>query len=616
MPVVATAGHVDHGKSRLVTALTGIEPDRLAEERRRGMTIDLGFAWCALDSGTELGFVDVPGHERFVRTMLAGVGPVRLVLFVVAADAGWSAQSEEHLAIVDVLGVDGAVVAITKRDLVDDTDLAVRTDAVRGRLLGTALEDAPIVAVSAMTGVGIDDLRSALDAMVVAAGPAPDLGRPRLAVDRVFTIAGAGTVVTGTLADGALALGDEVELIPGGNLARIRGLQTHGRPVERAVPGSRVAVNVAGVATDAVARGDALVAPGSRHPSADLEVALRPVRHRDGPPSRGAYSFHLGAAERPARLRILGTDAEGVAYARVRLAAPVAADPGDRFVLRDAGRGATVAGGEVLDVAPPRRSGADAVARLARRRAARGDARAALVVLDRGAVATDELAALAGTVPSAEALADGGVIAIGGYLVAGSLLDATRDTLAVAVDAHHRDRPLEPGMPVALVRDLVARSLRRARIAVDTMLVDALLDAIAPTTGGTLARDAGFVRRPGRGAVGADDPELRRLLAAVASSTPPTIPELVADGVPRAAIDAAVRGDLLVRIAPTLVVSRAFVDSAIAAIRAAGPSGITVSELREALGTSRKYAVPLVEHLDASRITRRDGDRRALRDAG
>ncbi|MFM8999690.1 MAG: SelB C-terminal domain-containing protein [Actinomycetota bacterium] len=373
-------------------------------------------------------------------------------------------------------------------------------------------------------------------------------------------------------------------------------------------------MNLAGVATDAIGRGDALVAPASRRPTTELEVALRPVRGRDEPASRGAYSFHLGAADRAARLRVLGRDAAGVAYARLRLDTPVAADPGDRFVLRDAGRGATVAGGEVLEVAPPRRSGVDAVGRLARRRTAGADARPALVVIDRGAVRATDLPALAGGPPSSAALADAAIVDAGGWWIAPTIVEGARDTIEAAVAAHHRDHPLERGLPTSAARERIRESLRRARVAADPELVDAVLGAlvIAPT----LERDGGFLRRPGREAVGADDPVLRRLLSAVDGPTPPTIPELVAAGVPRAAIDAAVRADLVVRIAPALVVSHGFIDRALAAIRDAGATGITVSELRESLGTSRKYAVPLVEHLDASRRTRRDGDRRFARDGG
>ncbi len=243
--VVATAGHVDHGKSSLILRLTGMDPDRWEEEKRRGLTIDLGYAWCELPSGREIGFVDVPGHERFIANMLAGVGPVRLVLFVVAANEGWRQQSEEHLAILDVLGVEGGVVALTKQDLVDRETLDLAEEQVRERLEGTVLGSARIIRVSATTGEGLDDLRAALDQVLAEASPPPET-RARLFVDRVFTISGAGTVVTGTLGGSALAVGDDVELYPHGRTARVRSLQTHKRDAARAIPVARVAANLAG----------------------------------------------------------------------------------------------------------------------------------------------------------------------------------------------------------------------------------------------------------------------------------------------------------------------------------------------------------------------------------
>ncbi|MGH2676460.1 MAG: selenocysteine-specific translation elongation factor, partial [Actinomycetota bacterium] len=369
MDVVATAGHVDHGKSSLVVRLTGIDPDRWEEEKRRGLTIDLGFAWCTLPSGREVGFVDVPGHERFVRNMLAGVGPVRLVLFVVAADEGWKPQSEEHLEIVDVLGAAAGVVALTKADLVDQETIAERAEEVRERLAGTALETASVVPCSSITGHGLDALAAALDAMVAGAPSPEDRGRPRIDIDRSFTIRGAGTVVTGTLTGGTLSVGDEVVIHPDGTTARIRSLQTHRRPVEVALPVSRVAANLAATSRDEVVRGDVLARPGQWRPTSLLEVRLRPVRSLGRPlTARGAYKLYAGSAERDASVRLYGTaelGADRTALARVRLTRPIVAEIGDRFVLREAGRRETVAGGVVLDPEPPPRPGADAEDRLA-----------------------------------------------------------------------------------------------------------------------------------------------------------------------------------------------------------------------------------------------------------
>jgi selenocysteine-specific elongation factor len=358
--VVATAGHVDHGKSSLIVRLTGMDPDRWEEEKRRGLTIDLGYAWCELPSGREVGFVDVPGHERFIANMLAGVGPVRLVLFVVAANEGWRQQSEEHLAILDVLGVEGGVVALTKRDLVDPEALDLAEEEIRERLAGTALEGARIVRVSATTGEGLEDLRAALDDVLAETAPPPET-RPRLFVDRVFTISGAGTVVTGTLGGGALAVGDEVELYPHGRTARIRSLQTHKRNVPRVIPVARVAANLVGAGRDDLGRGDVVGAPGAWWPTTVFDGVLRPVRGLAHPiTGRGAFKVYVGATEADARLRIFGSgrigDGDG-SYVRITTTRPLVLDVFDRFVLRESGRHETVGGGTVLDPAPPRRAG-------------------------------------------------------------------------------------------------------------------------------------------------------------------------------------------------------------------------------------------------------------------
>ncbi|MHA3701215.1 selenocysteine-specific translation elongation factor, partial [Jatrophihabitans sp. YIM 134969] len=345
MAVVATAGHVDHGKSTLVRALTGIEPDRWAEERRRGMTLDLGFAWTTLPSGVELAFVDVPGHERFVPTMLAGVGPVPAVVLVVAADEGWKPQSAEHLEALDALGVSHGLLVVTRSDLADP---AAATRQAAEALEGTSLAGIPALAVSAATGAGMDVLPRALDDLVGRL-PRPLLDAPvRFWVDRAFSIRGAGTVVTGTLGAGTVRVGDEFEIAPGGGRVTVRGVQTAGRDLAEAVPVSRVALNLRGVSPGDVARGHALLTPGAWASSAVVDVRL------DGPPPREA-TLHVGSAAVPARIRPLGED-----LVRVTTTHPLPWHVGDRALLRDPGAH-TVAGGlTVLDPSPPalRRRGA------------------------------------------------------------------------------------------------------------------------------------------------------------------------------------------------------------------------------------------------------------------
>ena len=451
--MVATAGHVDHGKSSLIVRLTGMDPDRWAEEKRRGLTIDLGYAWCTLPSGREIGFVDVPGHERFIGNMLAGVGPVRLVLFVVAADEGWKPQSEEHLQILDVLGVRGGVIALTKRDLVDDETLEIAADEVRERVAGTGLSGAPIVPVSSETGEGVDALATALDAMLDQAGPAED-ARTRLHIDRVFTIKGAGTVVTGTLAGGCIGVGDAVEVYPTGIRARIRSLQTHKQAEERACPVSRVAANLVGVERDRLGRGDVLAMPETWRPTRVFDARLRPVRGLSRAiTARGAFKLYVGAAEVDARLRLYGTtrlEAGEEAFARITTSAPVVLDVGDRFVVRESGRGETVAGGDVLDTGPPARAGVDPVARLAARASATRDELPARLVEERGAIRAADVYGLTGS------RADGGT-AVGEWLVDDTLRASVEASVVEALAAYHAEHPLDAGA------DLTRRPARGRR---------------------------------------------------------------------------------------------------------------------------------------------------------
>jgi selenocysteine-specific elongation factor len=612
LTVAATAGHVDHGKSSLILRLTGTDPDRLAEEKRRGLTIELGYAWCTLPSGREVGFVDVPGHERFVRTMLAGVGPVRLVLFVVAADEGWKPQSEEHLEIVDVLGVDGAVIALTKRDLVEAEALELAETEVRERVAGTALEGAPVVACSATTGEGIPELIAALDSMLAAAPEPEREGRPRWFVDRVFTIRGAGTVATGTLTGGPLNVGEEVEFHPSGVRARVRGLQTHQRSVEIARPVSRVAANLASVDRQRLERGDVVTRPGDWRPTTVLEARLMPVRSGSrSMTTRGAFSLHAGSAERPVHLRLYGVTSlppEG-AFARIRLSSPLVLDVGDRFVIRESGRRQTVAGGIVLDVDPPARPGADPAARLSARLAAPRAGLPALVVAERGAALARDLLMLTGTSPARVE----GARRVSGWWVA-EPVGATVERAALDhVRRFHAADPLAAGEDVAALRPSVVAALHSAGAPADPGLVEALTDDLV--TQGHLARDGALVRSASHVAVAPHEDEAR-LLEAVEQGepTPPNVAELIALGFGRSLIDATVRSGALVRVSPELVHTAAYVARAVEAIREAGEAGITVGAFRERLGTSRKFAVPLVEHLDRTGVTRRTGDVRVLRE--
>ncbi len=610
--VVATAGHVDHGKSSLIVRLTGIDPDRWAEEKRRGLTIDLGYAWCTLPSGREIGFVDVPGHERFIANMLAGVGPVRLVLFVVAADEGWKPQSEEHLQILDVLGVRGGVVALTKRDLVDTETLEIAVGEVRERLAGTALADARILPVSSQTGEGIEDLVAALDAMLATVDP-PEDARARLFVDRVFTIKGAGTVVTGTLGGDCLCVGDEVELYPTGARARIRSLQTHKTTEDRACPVSRVAANLVGAERTTMARGNVLAAPGAWRPTPVFEASVRPVRTlTDAVTSRGAFILYAGATASEVRLRLYDTtklEPGGEAFARITTTLPLVLDVGDRFVLREAGRGETVAGGVVLDVAPPARAGPNAVARLSARAAASRDELPAALVAERGAVPAAEVEILTGS------RAAGGIV-VGEWLVSRALREAVDDAVTEMLTAYHVEHPLDQGADLVLARRAATRTLRAARSPADETLADALLADLDAR--GIVAREATTIRLSShRVGLESRTADVERLLAAIGGeheTTPPTVKELIAAGIARDVINAAARTDIVIRLTPDLIVTPELVARAEAAIGEAGAAGITVSAIRETLGTSRRYAIPLMEWFDRQGITRRQGDLRFLRD--
>jgi len=580
--VVATAGHVDHGKSTLVRALTGMEPDRWAEERRRGMTIDLGYAWGALPSGEVLAFVDVPGHQRFIGNMLAGLGPAPAVLFVVAADEGWRRQSAEHLAAVDALGLTRGLLAVTRSDLADP---GPATAEALQHLETSSLGQVEAVAVSGATGAGVPDLRDALDRLVQTL-PAPEPDAPvRLWVDRSFTVKGSGTVVTGTLGAGTLRTGDALAL--GGRTVRVRGLQSLGASYEQVPAVARVAVNLRGVERDQVGRGDALLTPARWRQTSGLDVRLStPDRLSDH------LVLHVGSTAVPVRVRALGED-----VVRLLLERPLPLRAGDRALLRDPAEQRVAAGVLVLDADPPalRRRGA-ATARAESLETATGQADLATEVGRRGAVSRAELAALGVALEDVD-----GVHEAAGWYVARPTWAAWLAALPTLVDEHARRAPLEPGLP--------AEAARRGIGLPDAGLLAPLVQA----TG--LEQAGGRVRRPGAvpqlGAAERGVGEVERRLAAQPFA-PPEALELVELGLGPRELAAAETAGRVVRLNADVVL---LPDGPARAMRvlAALPQPFTTSAARIALGTTRRVAVPLLEHLDGRGWTRRlDGSLREV----
>ena len=604
MQVVGTAGHVDHGKSTLVRRLTGIDPDRFAEEKRRGLTIDLGFAWLRLPSGREIGVVDVPGHERFVRNMLAGAGGITVCLFVVAANEGWKPQSAEHLAILDVLGVSSGVVALTKADTVDADTVAVAAGEVEEHLRGTTLAGIPVIPCSGATGDGLGELVAALDAAVAASPPPPDTGSPRLWVDRVFTIAGAGTVVTGTLMRGPLGTGEEVEIAPEGRRARIRTIQSHKKELPEVGPGNRVALNLAGLARQGAERGDAVVRPGAWRATARVDVSLRvlpqSVTGSDvALTEKGSHLLYAGSAETPVRVKLLGTAkvAPGEeAFAQLHLASPLPLVRGDRFVVRDAGRVLTVGGGRVLDPLPAEARRSDEARLRLLEELAAGDDATALLALVRatGGIGADDAFFRSG------ARSAPGVARLGSWLLTDERREEMVRMVRDALAAHHRDRPLERGMPRESLKQVVP---------LPGDAFDALLDGAEG-----IAQEGALCRLASHAVALAPEQQTARtrLIEEIESAgfAPPLAKDLTTD---RALLRALVDGGELVHVGDFYLTRSQAEDAKRKVIAAIAESeGMTVAGIRDLLGTTRKYAVPLCEWLDAEGVTRRRGDLRVL----
>ena len=645
MQVIATAGHVDHGKSALVRALTGMEPDRWAEERRRGLTLDLGFAWMTLPGGERLAFVDVPGHERFVPNMLAGVGPVPAVLVVVAADGGWMPQSAEHLAAIDAVGIRHGLLAVTRADLADPGP-AMRQ--ALDRLAGSHLGQVEAVAVSSVTGAGLPELRAAL-ARLVASLPAPDAAAPvRLWIDRSFSIRGSGTVVTGTLPAGTVAVGQELLLTPSLRAARIRGLESLNEPAAAVTGVARVAVNLRGIPAGVPARGMALVDPGrwtltklidvrlspaALSPTALSPAGLSPWGRPLGAPPTGVRplvpdrmrlpqeaTLHIGSARTLARIRPLGPlGPEGTAIARLTLRDGLPLHVGDRVLLRDPGRaGVAILGATVLDVAPPALARGGAAAAAGHELAAWPDPPAAADLLRRhGLLRAGVLAAMGVT--------SGPPPVAGEWLADPVRWAGLRRKLADVVAAHARHDPLAPGLPPEAARAALALP--------DRALVEALVRIPADPQAAVQLTD-GYLQLVPLESPQHQEPSQPLTPREPAHSLPPRVvagvravladlagaPFMAPDagrlrdlGLDPRAIAAAARAGLLLRVNEQIVLAPGAQAEA-ARVLAALPQPFTTAEARQALGTTRRVAIPLLEYLDRAGSTQRlPDDRRRVR---
>ena len=615
MFVLGTAGHIDHGKSVLVQALTGIDPDRLREEKERGMTIDLGFAWLKLPSGREVGIVDVPGHERFVKNMLAGVGGIDLALFIVAANEGVMPQTREHLAILDLLGIQKGLVVITKKDLVDEELLSLVRMEIEELISTTTLSRAPIVAVSALTGEGLPGLVSDIDELLGSIEPRQDLDRPRLSIDRVFTIAGSGTVVTGTLIDGSLSVGREVEIVPTGLKSRLRGLQTHKARIDTATPGSRVAANLVGITTSQLQRGDVLTKPGWLIPATMLTVKLyllhymhRPLRHS------GTVSFHTGAAEAIAKVRLLEADElqpGKSTWAQVSLDRPVAVVKGDHFIIRSPME--TLGGGKIVDshTRRLRRFRADVIENLRARE--EGTPEEMIMAL----LETKQLLELSVllsqfNLPASETrslieslVQQGKVIRLGqgeqSLLMTVPGWERLRQKIITVLQEYHQRFPTRPGMPKMELGSRLKLGSYAAAI------FQGLFDQ------GIIIEDGVNIHLPTHHIrlTQAQQAKVDAFLRSLAQNpyAPPS------DLIPGPdLLNLLIEQHQVVKVSDDVVFAAStyneMVEKVTSYIKAHGK--VTLAEVRDLFKTSRKYAQAFLEHLDGKKITRRVGDERVL----
>ena len=624
MYVLGTAGHVDHGKSTLVRAITGIDPDRLQEEKAREMTIDLGFAWLTLPSGKEVSIVDVPGHERFIKNMLAGAGGIDAALLVIAADEGPMPQTEEHLDILHLLGVDRGIVVLTKTDMVDHEWLELVEEEIRDRLKNTTLQNAPIVPVSARTGQNLPALLAAIDRLLDGTEPRADRGAPRLPIDRAFTIAGFGTVVTGTLIDGSLHVGQEVEIVPGGLKTRIRGMQSHKHKTESIEPGNRVAVNLVGLDVDQIRRGMVLTLTSKLQPTNRVDVQLRLLPDAPSPLEQNdPLDFFTGAAESPGRITLLDTDRlqpGDTAWAQLRLRDEVALLKGDRYIVRRPSPSLTVGGGQIID-AHPRRHKRFNKETLSTLETLQKGTPEELIVQALGMTALDARAVIdKSALEKADAeralqalLDDKKLLLLGGE--AQSILRNPQAAILMAEDAfqdtmrrvhnllaiYHKQQPLRRGM---------SKEELRSRMS-STISARAFPHVMARAVDGAIAEGATTYRTPEHEPrySAAQEAQVGALRSAYTRTpySPPSPAEL---GIEPDVLAALVESGELVKIDEGIYYARATLDEMRERILGTidEHGDINVALMRDVFGTTRKYAIPLLEYFDNQKITRRVGD--------
>ncbi len=632
MRVIGTAGHVDHGKSTLIEALTGIHPDRLKEEREREMTIDLGFAWLELPGGEPVGVVDVPGHRDFIENMLAGIGGIDAALFVVAADEGVMPQTREHLAILDILQINGGVIALTKIDLVPDQEWQdLIEEEIRQAVENTILEDAPILRVSAKNGQGIPELLHGVEAVLAEKPPRQDLGRPRLPVDRVFSIAGFGTVVTGTMSDGHFRVGEEVEILPSAIHGRIRGLQTHKQKEEIALPGSRTAINISGVSVDEIKRGDVVTHPNNYIPTRRMDVDFHLLADASQPLGHNTeVKLFVGAAEVVARVRTLGKEliVPGEhGWLQLEMREPVVVIRGDHYILRRPSPGETLGGGRVVDPHPKgrhRRFEAGLVERLnALSKGAPEDIYLqSLVVLQAAplrevtkqsnlerdvAQSALELLAERGEIVFLDPV-EGEVSASSSIWVAGKpYWSQISSTALSAVREYHTSYPLRKGIP---------KEELKSRLKIDAHLFSNLVRKLIESGGlqesGPLLQEPGHEIRFNT----SDEARVEALLGQFSASpySPPSIKETksaVGEAVYQALIDLG----MLVPVSGEVAFRKEVYEQMVVEVKEllASQGTLTAAEVRDHFKTSRRYVLALLEHLDEIGVTVREGDVRRLK---